>query len=243
MLIVNIWLTSDFGTFPRFVTFLLCFSFANLIFCFAAIVQYHHRADVIIQRCQYTKYLLQSWHVKIPNGNGNDFKRMTSLDSRRVKGSTLRGYSISRINIRIIPWFIYQSINNTIKINTNKWTSLVSGSGSVPICMWTWLQDAGNWGLHLRPWYIIGLDYDVQHIFTILLAHLSDKRSRCENVHCHYCNISALASEKTTDSRGGYRGGDEGNASPPPAYSNFLQVKNIANIWASVYSRNSLRRV
>ena len=28
---------------------------------------------------------------------------------------------------------------------------------------------------------------------------------------------------------GGYRGGDEGDASPP-AYSNFLHVKNIANI-------------
>lgn len=31
-------LTKDFGTFPRLVTFLLCFSLANLIFCFGAIM-------------------------------------------------------------------------------------------------------------------------------------------------------------------------------------------------------------
>jgi len=46
-------------------------------------------------------------------------------------------------------------LNQAVLFNFN---ADLTGSGSVPIWMWTWLQDAGR-GFHLRPWYLIGLDW------------------------------------------------------------------------------------
>ena len=79
----NIWLTSDFGTFPRFVTFLLCFSLANLIFCFGAIMQHRRHSDVTIENANNRNICWKCWHVKTTtNGNGNELWIMTSHDAR-----------------------------------------------------------------------------------------------------------------------------------------------------------------
>ena len=90
---------------------------------------------------------------------------------------------------------------------------------------------------------------DKQEAFEKCWTHSLLHASRRPPIHqvsllSHVARRLLIDVHDDDDNQGRIQRGDEG-MHPPPAYSNFLHVKNIANICltVSVYSRNSLHRV